>query len=129
MLKYPVVKFLCHVTSFLIFLTLIVLLTVESSTSVSNSKTLKNLHPEVFGTYTELYILAYNRTGNVSSLAGPNFPLRASQPTTTEIMLSLWILGECKMGPIRLFPVSPTWTVVATIMTSTDHSEILTEAL
>ena len=108
---------------------MIVLLTVESSTSVSNSKTLKNLHPEVFGTYTELYILAYNRTGNVSSLAGPNFPLRASQPTTTEIMLSLWILGECKMGPIRLFPVSPTWTVVATIMTSTDHSEILTEAL
>ena len=95
MLKYPVVKFLCHVSSFLIFLTLIVLVTVETSTSVSSNKTLRSEHPDVFyNKYKVLYHIATKRTDNVSALAGPDFPLRASWPTTTEIMMSFWILGE-----------------------------------
>ncbi|XP_076470184.1 short transient receptor potential channel 7-like [Babylonia areolata] len=92
-LKFPVVKFLCHTVSFMAFLMLIVLLTVESSASVSSDKTLANTHRDLFAKYQVLYERARNTTGNVSVLAGPDFPLRASQPTSTEIMMSLWIVG------------------------------------
>ncbi|XP_076449136.1 short transient receptor potential channel 7-like [Babylonia areolata] len=92
-LKYPVVKFLCHATSFMSFLLLIVLVTVESSASVSNEKTLESLHPDVHRKYIALYELAREAHQNASVLAGPTFPLRPSMPTTTEIMMSLWILG------------------------------------
>ncbi|KAL8589975.1 hypothetical protein ACOMHN_007001 [Nucella lapillus] len=92
-LKYPVVKFLCHAVSFLAFLLLIVLVTVESSVSVSSVMTLASNHPDLYPRYRHLYNLAKKATNNVSALAGPDFPLRASQPTSTEIMMSFWIVG------------------------------------
>ena len=88
-------KFLCHATSFLAFLVLIVLLTVESSASVSSQRTLATQHSQVYNdVYVPLYQLAVNRTGDVDVLAGKDFPLRASYPTITEIMMTLWIVGE-----------------------------------
>jgi hypothetical protein len=54
-LKYPVVKFLCHAMSFLSFLALIVLVTVESSASASATNTLNKSYHEAFLSYETLY--------------------------------------------------------------------------
>nr|KAG5713047.1 hypothetical protein BaRGS_021841 [Batillaria attramentaria] len=93
-LQLPVIKFLCHATSFLAFLVLIVLVTVESSAGVSKDKTLANNYGDAFKNYQILYNRARAEEGGEPNvLGGPDFPVRANTPTITEIMMSLWILG------------------------------------
>ncbi|CAL1532323.1 unnamed protein product [Lymnaea stagnalis] len=86
-LQFPVVKFLCNAMSFLGFLLLIVVSTIESSQSVSKYRTLGTEYPrhhEVYGNFCEIFN---------NSVYGPDFPLRASFPSVTEILMSLWIVG------------------------------------
>lgn len=95
-LQLPVIKFICHAMSFLTFLVLIVLVTVESSVSVTKELTLKKQYPSEYANYKKMYTKAFIDQNNQSSdvLAREDFPLRANTPTTTEIMMSLWIVGE-----------------------------------
>ncbi|RUS88277.1 hypothetical protein EGW08_003979 [Elysia chlorotica] len=79
-LQFPVVKFLCHAMSFLAFLLLIVVSTIESTKSVSATRTM------------ESHYLAYRRIHN-NTVYGEDFPLRANFPSVTEMMMSLWIVG------------------------------------
>ncbi|XP_035825162.1 short transient receptor potential channel 3-like [Aplysia californica] len=86
-LQFPVVKFLCHAMSFMSFLILIVVSTVESSRSVSKYRTLRTEYPEQHQVYRDFM----DQTNN--TVYGTDFPLRASFPTVTEMMMSLWIIG------------------------------------
>ncbi|GFN92280.1 short transient receptor potential channel 6 [Plakobranchus ocellatus] len=95
-LQFPVVKFLCHAMSFLAFLLLIVVSTIESTKSVSASRTLESEYPTEHMNY-KLYRNVYNNT-----VYGENFPLRASFPSVTEIMMSLWIVAIPQQDDLRL---------------------------
>ncbi|KAK3787112.1 hypothetical protein RRG08_030275 [Elysia crispata] len=86
-LQFPVVKFLCHAMSFLAFLLLIVVSTIESTKSVSAERTLRSQHPDEHVNY-----LSYRRIHN-NTVYGEDFPLRANFPSVTEMMMSLWIVG------------------------------------
>ncbi|CAG5135895.1 unnamed protein product, partial [Candidula unifasciata] len=79
-LQFPVVKFLCHAMSFLAFLLLIVVSTIEASQSVSKYRTLR----------TE-YLQFRNQTNE--TVYEEDFPLRANFPSVTEMLMSLWIIG------------------------------------
>lgn len=92
-LQLPVIKFVSHAMSFTIFLVLIVLVTVESSASVSSERNMSSQYRDAYKKYQVLYNDYVRVTNNKSALLGPDFPLRPSMPTATEIMMSLWILG------------------------------------
>ncbi|CAG5116513.1 unnamed protein product, partial [Candidula unifasciata] len=76
-LQFPVVKFVCHAMSFILFLLLIVVSTMEAQ-SVSKIRTLK---------YTHFCTVSNN------TVYDEDFPLRADCPRITEYLMSLWIIG------------------------------------
>ncbi|XP_059176499.1 short transient receptor potential channel 7-like, partial [Physella acuta] len=86
-LQFPVVKFLCNAMSFMAFLLLIVVSTIESSQSVSKYRTLRSEYKDHWEVYRQ-YQEEYNDT-----VYGPDFPLRPSFPSITEMLMSLWIIG------------------------------------
>ncbi|BFZ13049.1 hypothetical protein BsWGS_16088 [Bradybaena similaris] len=86
-LQFPVVKFLCHAMSFLAFLLLIVVSTIEASQSVSKYRTLKTEYPDHHEVYLQFRDII-NQT-----VFDDDFPLRAKFPSVTEMLMSLWIIG------------------------------------
>ncbi|KAH9502963.1 Short transient receptor putative channel 3 [Bulinus truncatus] len=87
-LQFPVVKFSCHAVSFLLFLALIIVSTWESSQSVSKNITLGTTYNLTLKyRYSELMKRCDDK------LYGDDFPLRPSQPSVTDILLTFWIVG------------------------------------
>ncbi|CAL1532325.1 unnamed protein product [Lymnaea stagnalis] len=87
-LQFPVIKFSCHAISLLTLLLLIVVSTIESSHSVSKSRTLRSEYSRV---HNNSY-LKLRRECNYE-LFGDDFPLRPSSPSVTDILITLWITG------------------------------------
>ncbi|PVD35107.1 hypothetical protein C0Q70_06388 [Pomacea canaliculata] len=65
----------------------------KSSASVSSERNMSSQYRDAYKKYQVLYNDYVRVTNNKSALLGPDFPLRPSMPTATEIMMSLWILG------------------------------------
>lgn len=86
-LKYPCIKFICHMMSFLAFLVLIIVSTAETSQTVSRDTTLKTKYPDIYAKYQQLFA-ATNQT-----LYGNDFPMRPLIPTITQLMISTWVIG------------------------------------
>lgn len=84
----PGVKFISQMTSFLLFLVLIVVSTVESSQTVSKEKSLKRKFIEEHAKYEMLR----NVTGG--NWYGDDFPLRQYEPTSTQLLISIWVIGK-----------------------------------
>ncbi|KAJ8302754.1 hypothetical protein KUTeg_019150 [Tegillarca granosa] len=93
----PGVKFMSQMTSFLLFLVLIVVSTVESSQTVSKDKSLKQKFYEEHAKYQVLR----NVTGG--SWYGDDFPLRQYEPTSTQLLISIWVIGMALQECNQLF--------------------------
>ncbi|XP_059176496.1 short transient receptor potential channel 6-like [Physella acuta] len=96
-LQLPVVKFSCHAASFVIFLLLIVVSTIESSKSVSKYRTLSSEYSSVAVTYKQMRVYCSD------SMYGEDFPLRASSPSITELLMTFWIFGMLVQECSQLF--------------------------
>ncbi|KAK3611420.1 hypothetical protein CHS0354_027146 [Potamilus streckersoni] len=86
-LSYPCVKFALNSLSFIAFLVMIVVSTVESSIKVSDADRLSQKYPNVY----EKYTIFRNSTGE--NLKGEDIPLRQIFPETTALLMSIWVLG------------------------------------
>ncbi|KAJ8302753.1 hypothetical protein KUTeg_019149 [Tegillarca granosa] len=84
---FPTVKFLSEVVSFLSFLALVVVSTMESSSTISKEKSLKT----VPGGVHKIYERIRNQSGE--EIYGKDFPLRQVEPTTTQFLITIWIIG------------------------------------
>ncbi|XP_063439378.1 short transient receptor potential channel 7-like [Mytilus trossulus] len=96
-LRYPCVKFICHMMSFLSFLVLIIVSTAETSKTVSKHTTLNSKYPDIYAKYVQIFGLT-NQT-----LYGIDFPMRPLIPTITQLMLSTWVLGMACQECSQLF--------------------------
>ncbi|XP_076449193.1 short transient receptor potential channel 3-like [Babylonia areolata] len=84
----PLVKFVGHNTSYLLFLTIILIFGWEKT--VSNQISLKSEYPEFYHEYEE-----YRRTlGHQAVPYGENFPLRSTWPSVMEVLVTLWVAGR-----------------------------------
>ncbi|KAL3859306.1 hypothetical protein ACJMK2_009531 [Sinanodonta woodiana] len=86
-LNYPCVKFALNSLSFIVFLVMIVVSTVESSIKVSDADRLSQKYPKEY----EKYTIFRNSTGE--NLKGEDIPLRQIVPETTALLMSIWVLG------------------------------------
>ncbi|XP_061163089.1 short transient receptor potential channel 6-like [Saccostrea echinata] len=86
-LKYPCIKFICQMLSFISFLVLIIISTAESTHTTSNANSLKNHHESLHQVYNSL------RSTTNRTFMGNDFPIRPLFPSVTEFLLSIWVLG------------------------------------
>ncbi|XP_070179708.1 short transient receptor potential channel 7-like isoform X2 [Littorina saxatilis] len=89
MAKQPMVKFLGHTVSFLIFLLLLIISSIESGKRVSNKITLGTRYDHI-ATHYKAYRQELGR-GEVPY--GEDFPLRPHDPTITEYLITIWVAG------------------------------------
>ncbi|XP_035827592.1 short transient receptor potential channel 6-like [Aplysia californica] len=93
-LRLPAVKFISHIISYIVFLILIIISSIESVGLISKTNTLGSNFPKAYQHYTRFR----NVTGN--DVYGYDFPLRRHEPLVTDYMISLWIMAmiilECQ---------------------------------
>ncbi|XP_048773231.1 short transient receptor potential channel 7-like isoform X2 [Ostrea edulis] len=86
-LKYPCIKFVCHMLSFISFLVLIIISTAESTNTTSSANSLKNQHERLHLIYDSL------RSSTNRTFMGDDFPMRPLFPSITEFLISIWVFG------------------------------------
>nr|KAG5713046.1 hypothetical protein BaRGS_021840 [Batillaria attramentaria] len=84
--KQPMMKFMGHTLSFMAFLTLVLVTSFWGSAQlVSKDRTLKSHYVDIYDSYVNYREFQQRKA--------PDFPLRAIDPTLSEIFLCVWIAG------------------------------------
>ena len=88
-LKFPWVKFVIHTISYIAFLVMIVASTVETSmTWQTRNNTISANYLTVFNKYAAI------RNATDSYLYGRDIPIRESFPSTSQMLISIWVIGN-----------------------------------
>ncbi|KAL4234378.1 hypothetical protein ACF0H5_006025 [Mactra antiquata] len=86
-LQFPWIKFTVHSCSFVTFLLMIVISTAEDTYVLRQNITLASTYPKIFSKY----VMIKNATNEFSY--GHDMPMRQMVPTTTQLLISLWVVG------------------------------------
>uniref|UniRef100_A0A8W8K9B7 Transient receptor ion channel domain-containing protein n=1 Tax=Magallana gigas TaxID=29159 RepID=A0A8W8K9B7_MAGGI len=86
-LKYPCIKFICQMLSFISFLVLIIISTAESSQTTSSTNSLRTQHQDLHRVYSSF------KSFTNGTFMGDDFPMRPLFPSITEFLISIWVFG------------------------------------
>lgn len=87
-LKYPCIKFICQMLSFISFLVLIIISTAESSQTTSSTNSLRTQHKDLHTVYSSF------KSFTNGTFMGDDFPMRPLFPSITEFLISIWVFGN-----------------------------------
>ncbi|XP_060587786.1 short transient receptor potential channel 7-like [Ruditapes philippinarum] len=87
-LQFPWIKFTVHSASFVAFLLMSVISTSEDTYILRKNSTLSSDYPQLFEKYQEMK----NRSPSSYSY-GNDIPIRQMVPTTTQLLISIWVVG------------------------------------